>query len=96
MFNSPFSSEQHSNTISIPDDIDIVFVSDLFSNDHIGGAELTTDALIESSPYSVFRLYAKDVTPEIISDNSSVFNSISDSIPSMVSVSDISFKDISV
>jgi len=41
MFSSPFQSE---TTVSIPDEADIVFVSDLFSSDHLGGAELTTDA----------------------------------------------------
>tara|TARA_Y100000034_G_scaffold40406_1_gene49804 strand:+ start:9180 stop:11108 length:1929 start_codon:yes stop_codon:yes gene_type:complete len=51
----------------MPDDCDIVFVADMFSQDHTGGAELTTDAIIDSSPLKVFRLMAKDVTPEILS-----------------------------
>ena len=59
MFSSPFQSE---TTVSIPDEADIVFVSDLFSSDHLGGAELTTDALIDSSPFNVFRLHSKDVS----------------------------------
>jgi len=58
VFNSPFEKQ---DLTSIPDDADIVFVSDLFSSDHLGGAELTTDAIIDSSPYSVFRLHSKDV-----------------------------------
>jgi len=63
MFSSPFSS----NHVSIPDDADIVFVSDLFSADHLGGAELTTDALIDSSPYNVFRLHSKYVSEQTLS-----------------------------
>ena len=42
----------------------------MFSQDHLGGAELTTDALIDSSPYEVYRLRSKDVTIELLSKNS--------------------------
>ena len=48
MFNSPFGSQKK----SIKDIIlnsDIVFVSDFFVEDYKGGAELTTDALINTS-----------------------------------------------
>jgi len=63
MFTSPFSKAK---PISIPDDADIIFVSDLFSSDHVGGAELTTDSLIDSSPYSVFRLHSKDINDKVL------------------------------
>ena len=64
MFSSPFQTE---TKVSIPDEADIIFVSDLFSSDHLGGAELTTDAIIDSSPYKVFRLHSKDVNePETL------------------------------
>jgi glycosyltransferase involved in cell wall biosynthesis len=39
-----------------------VFVADLFVDNFVGGAELTTDALIKSSPAKVFKILAKDVT----------------------------------
>jgi len=64
MFTSPFTNEAQ---VSIPDDADIIFVSDLFSSDHTGGAELTTDAIIDSSPYTVFRLHAKNVSEKLLS-----------------------------
>ena len=48
--------------IEIPEDCQIVFVSDLFAMDHLGGAELTTEAIITSSPYGVFRLHSKNVS----------------------------------
>ena len=67
MFSSPF--DQSVNKIEIPNSTQIVFVSDMFSQDHIGGAELTTDAIIDSSPYEVYRLHSKDVTMEILSEN---------------------------
>jgi glycosyltransferase involved in cell wall biosynthesis len=51
----------------IPDDCDIVFVGDMFSADHLGGAELTTDAIIDASSYNVFRLHSKDVSEDLLS-----------------------------
>ena len=65
MFNSPFTVG--SEEVSIPDEVEIIFVSDLFSSDHVGGAELTTDALIDASPYKVFRLHSKDVSEKTLS-----------------------------
>jgi len=52
--------------IEIPEDCQIVFVSDLFAVDHLGGAELTTDAIITSSPYSIAMLHSKNVSLEIL------------------------------
>ena len=68
MFKSPFDANRNPfKEINIPDSARIVFVSDLFSSDHIGGAELTTDSIINSSPYEVFRIHAKDVNEKILS-----------------------------
>ena len=64
MFTSPFGSNK---SISIPSSAEIVFVSDMFSSDHVGGAELTTDAIIDASPYNVFRLHSKDVDNNVLS-----------------------------
>ena len=44
----------------------LVFVADLFVNDYQGGAELTTEALIASSPFNVFKVHSKDVTMELL------------------------------
>ena len=52
--------------VSIPDGTDVVFVSDMFVEDYIGGAELTFEALIESCPLAVFKLHSKDVTMELL------------------------------
>ena len=70
MFSSPFSTNAE---ISIPDDAEIVFVSDMFSSDYLGGAELTTDALIDSSPYNTFRLHSKDVNEKILTQGLNKF-----------------------
>ncbi len=63
MFNSPFSEGENNK---IPSETDIVFVSDFFVEDLQGGAELTSEALIESSPFSVYKLHARDVTQELL------------------------------
>ena len=63
MFNtSPFDI----NVITIPEECDIVFVADMFAEDYAGGAELTTQALIDSSPFTVFKLHSKDVSEKML------------------------------
>ena len=62
---SPFENPQ-SPKIQIPEDAEIVFVSDLFVEDYVGGAELTSEALIESSPLKVFKLHSKDVDLKLL------------------------------
>lgn len=43
-----------------------VFVADLFSENYAGGAELTTDALIQKSPFEVVKIHARSVTIETL------------------------------
>ena len=61
--NSPFEKKPR---VTIPDNCDVVFVSDMFTSDHVGGAEMTTDALIDSSDYNVFRLHSRDVNNDTL------------------------------
>lgn len=64
MFENPvFSGNKQPQ---IPDDAHIVFVSDMFVDDYVGGAELTTQALIESSPFKVFKLHTKQLTMDLL------------------------------
>ncbi len=67
MFNSPFGEANKSQPqpLSI-DEADVVFVADAFSEHYVGGAELTTDALIEKLPVKVARVLSHQVTPELI------------------------------
>ena len=58
--NSPFSN------LTIQDNTEIILVSDLFSSDINGGAELTTEAIFENTEYCVQRIYSKDVTMELL------------------------------
>ena len=65
MFNSPFGEAPKPQQPSI-EEAEIVFVADAFSEHYIGGAELTTDALIEKIPARVVRVLSQQVTPELI------------------------------
>lgn len=50
----------------IPEDAEVVFVADLFAEDYVGGAELTTEALIESCPLKTFKIRCKDISLETL------------------------------
>lgn len=50
----------------ISEDSQIVFVSDMFVSEYVGGAELTSQALIDSSPFKVDCLNSRDVSMETL------------------------------
>lgn len=50
-----------------------MFVSDMFVEDYVGGAELTSEALITSSPFKVHKLHSKDVTQETLQSGASAY-----------------------
>ena len=62
MLTSPFETNQ----IKIAPDADIIFVADLFLEDYVGGAELTTEALIESSDLKVQKVHSSKVTMQLL------------------------------
>ena len=64
MFNNPF--EQKKEEFLIPSDCEVVIVGDLFAEDYLGGAELTTEALIKSSPLSIHKIHSKNVTMQTL------------------------------
>jgi len=61
------------NQVQIPEDTQIVWVSDLFVEDYVGGAELTSEALIKSSPFNVFKLHSKDVSMSLLEQGQNCF-----------------------
>ena len=63
MFTSPFDTKP---IIQIPEDTQVIFVSDLFAEEYVGGAELTSQAIIDSSPFKVFKLKSRDVTVKLL------------------------------
>lgn len=64
MFNSPFDSGP--KYVEVPESAQIVFVSDFFAEELIGGAELTSKALIDATDLEVFKLKSKDVSVETL------------------------------
>lgn len=50
----------------IDPECDVIFVADLFVEDYCGGAELTTQSLIDESPLKVMKLHSKFVTLEAL------------------------------
>ena len=60
MFNSSLFDQKLQ--IKIPPEAKVVFVSDMFVEDYVGGAELTSEALIQSSPFPVYKLRPRIVT----------------------------------
>lgn len=46
-----------------------VFVSDLFEKDYVGGAELTSEAIIEKAPFPVFRVHSSALTIPMLEAN---------------------------
>lgn len=61
-----FNEAPFGSTVRIPPEAQVIFVSDMFVKDYVGGAELTSQALIDSSPFNVFELHTRDVTMELL------------------------------
>lgn len=51
---------------AIAPDTQIIFVADMFVEDYVGGAELTSEALIETCPFKLHKLHSKNVTLELL------------------------------
>ena len=65
MFNqTPFALSDKKTTID--PDAEVVFVSDLFLKDYVGGAELTSQALIDASPFKIDCVKSKDVSIDLL------------------------------
>ena len=62
VFNKNLFGESSASLIS--DNSEIVFVSDMFVDDYVGGAELTTQALIDSCPFNFDKIHTKKLTSE--------------------------------
>lgn len=70
---SMFSQSLFKTSVSIPEDTKFVFVSDMFVKDYIGGAELTTQSIIDSCPEKYHLLHSKEVTMELLSKGQNMF-----------------------
>lgn len=68
-----FTNQFQPSHKAVPQDCDVVFVADFFADDLVGGAELTTEALIKSSPFKVFKLHSKDVNLQNLEEGHTKF-----------------------
>lgn len=68
-----FQNNIFQQVISVPPDAQVIFVSDFFVEDYVGGAELTSEALITSSPFNVWKLHSKDVSMKLLEEGSDRF-----------------------
>lgn len=57
----------------VPKDVELIFVSDIFVEEYVGGAELTSEALIQSSTLKLFKVHSKDVTQKFLEQNTEKF-----------------------
>jgi len=65
MFVSPFSIPQPKR---LSTDSEVVFVADLFLENYIGGAELTSQAIIDACPFAIETLQSKEVTLALLEE----------------------------
>ena len=68
MLTSPFDTDKKQNQFDLEsfDNAQVIFVADMYSSDYIGGAELTTDAIIDSSNLNCFRLRSQQLSTDLI------------------------------
>jgi len=62
---SPFQA-QNISSVQIEPSTQIVFVSDLFVDQYSGGAELTTEALIEKCPVPYQKVLSRDISIDVL------------------------------
>jgi hypothetical protein len=63
---SPFNT-------GIPEGTKIIVVSDMFVEDYVGGAELTTQALIDTCPLSLHKIKSRNLTIELLKQGQHCF-----------------------
>ena len=64
---SPFENKgDKKSRMRIPSDAEIIFIADLFVDDYVGGAELTSEALISSTERKVCKILSKDLTIDLL------------------------------
>lgn len=56
----------HPMEFVVPRNAPVVFVADMFVQDYVGGAELTTDAIMLKAPCKVFKVHSSSFTVEML------------------------------
>ena len=68
MFNTEvFGGQNQARNAHSFEESNVVFVADLFEDEHVGGAELSTEALYSTAPYKTFKMKSAEVSQEKIS-----------------------------
>ena len=67
-FNSPFSANTESTDTENRESVQVVLVADYFASELTGGAELSTQALIDSSPFVVKKVKSETVDLKVLED----------------------------
>src|SRR5574343_461826 len=57
----------------VDEDAEVIFVADLFVEDYSGGAELTSEALSQESPFKVQKIHSRDVDMSTLQQGVSKF-----------------------
>ncbi len=52
--------------LKIPEDSEVIWVSDMFAEDYSGGAELTSEALIKFSNLKIHKVHSKDLSMDLL------------------------------
>lgn len=53
----------------VPETTEVIFVQDFFARELVGGAELTSDAIIKASPFKIFEMHSHSLTERLIQKN---------------------------
>lgn len=61
--------QQPQREFYVPPSTQVIFVQDFFASELIGGAELTSDAIIQACPYRLFQMHSHSVTESIVLKN---------------------------
>lgn len=68
-----FDEQIFSSKKRLPEGAQVIVVSDMFADEYVGGAELTTQAVIDSSPLRVHRVKSRDLTLEMLEQGNQMF-----------------------
>jgi len=64
MFQNPFDIQNKKT--SLRNESEVIFVSDLFLEDYVGGAELTSQSIIDACPFDIECVKSTEVTVELL------------------------------
>ena len=70
MINNPFFDKK---TVKILEESVVIFVSDMFVDEYVGGAELTSQALIDSCPLPIQCIKSSEISMDVLAQGTDKF-----------------------